>query len=75
MLAPSKKILDEAGVKFTAHTLVGSIAESIIKQAKRSRSNMIYMGTRGMTELSNMVLGSVATRVLHLANIPVVLIH
>jgi nucleotide-binding universal stress UspA family protein len=75
MLAPSKKALDAAGVRYTTHTLVGAIAESIIEQAKKSGSNMIYMGTRGMTALSNMVLGSVATRVLHLAHIPVVLIH
>jgi nucleotide-binding universal stress UspA family protein len=57
------------------HTAVGPIAESIVEQAKESGSNMIYMGTRGMTALSNMVLGSVTTRVLHLAHIPVVLIH
>jgi nucleotide-binding universal stress UspA family protein len=75
MLAPSKKALDAAGMKYTAHTLVGPIAESIIDRAKQSGSNMIYMGTRGMTALSNMALGSVATRVLHLAHIPVVLIH
>jgi nucleotide-binding universal stress UspA family protein len=75
MLAPRRKALDAAGVKYTVHTLVGSIAESIVEQAKRSGSNMIYMGTRGMTALSNMALGSVATRVLHLAHIPVVLIH
>ncbi len=75
MLAPSRKILDAAGVKYTVHTAVGSIAESIVDQAKQSDCNMIYMGTRGMTALSNMVLGSVATRVLHLAHIPVVLIH
>ena len=75
MLAPSKKALDAAGMKYTAHTLVGPIAEGIIDQAKQSASNMIYMGTRGMTALSNMALGSVATRVLHLAHIPVVQIH
>src|ERR1700693_974751 len=75
MLAPSKKALDAADVKYTAHKLVGTIAESIIEQAKQSGSNMIYMGTRGMTALSNMVLGSVTTRVLHLAHLPVVLIH
>jgi len=75
MLAPSRKVLDAAGVKYTAHTLVGSIAENIIAHAKQSGSDMIYMGTRGMTALSNMVLGSVTTRVLHLAHIPVVLIH
>ncbi len=75
MLAASKRALDAAGVKYTVYKLVGTIAESIIEQAKESGSDMIYMGTRGMTALSNMVLGSVAARVLHLAHMPVVLIH
>jgi nucleotide-binding universal stress UspA family protein len=75
MLAPSKKALDAAGVEYAAHRLVGAIAESIIEHAKQLDSTMIYMGTRGMTALSNMILGSITTRVLHLAHIPVVLIH
>jgi nucleotide-binding universal stress UspA family protein len=75
MLAPSKSALDAAGVKYIAHRRVGTIAESIIEHAKHCESAMIYMGTRGMTALSSMVLGSIATRVLHLAHIPVVLIH
>ena len=75
MLAASKKALDAAGIKYTAHTRVGPIAETIVEQATQSGSDMIFMGTRGMTALSNMALGSVATRVLHLAHIPVVLIH
>ena len=36
-------------------------------------SNMIYMGTRGMSALPE--YGSVTTRVLHLCHIPVMLIH
>jgi nucleotide-binding universal stress UspA family protein len=75
MLAPSRKALDAAGVKYKVHRRIGAIAESIVEQASQSGSNMICMGTRGMTALSNMVLGSVATRVLHLAHVPVVLIH
>ena len=75
MLGPSKKALDAAGIEYTAHTLIGPTAETIVEHAKQSGSDMIYMGTRGMTALSNMVLGSVTTRVLHLAHIPVVLIH
>jgi nucleotide-binding universal stress UspA family protein len=75
MLAPGRKILDAAGVSYVAHTRVGPIAETIVDQAKRSGSDMIYMGTRGMSALPNMLLGSVATRVLHLAQVPVVLIH
>jgi nucleotide-binding universal stress UspA family protein len=75
MLAPSRKLLESSSVKYNAHNVVGPIAEGIIEQAKQSGSDVIYMGTRGMTALANMVLGSVATRVLHLTHIPVVLIH
>lgn len=75
MLAPSRKLLDAAGVAYTAHQLTGPIAESIVQQATRSGSSMIYMGSRGMSALANMALGSVATRVLHLTHVPVVLIH
>jgi nucleotide-binding universal stress UspA family protein len=75
MLAPSKAVLDAAGVRYSVHTRVGPIAETIVDQATKSDSDMVLMGTRGMTALSNMVLGSVATRVLHLARIPVVLVH
>lgn len=75
MLKPSRKILDAAHVKYTVHTAVGPIAERVVEQAKRSHSDMICMGTRGMTAFSNMTLGSVATKVLHLARIPVVMVH
>ena len=75
MLAPSRKLLDAAGVKYTVHQLVGPIAETIVGRATESGSNMIYMGTRGMSALANMAMGSVATRVLHLSHIPVVLVH
>jgi len=36
---------------------------------------MIHMGTRGMTALANMGMGSIAIKVLHLAQVPVLLVH
>ena len=75
MLAPSRKLLDAAGVTYTVHQLTGPIAETIVQHATRSGSSMIFMGTRGMSALANMALGSVTTRVLHASKIPVVLIH
>ncbi len=75
MLAPSRKLLDAAGVTYELHRRTGPIAENIVDQAKQSGDDMICMGTRGMTALSNMVLGSVASRVLHLAHVPVTLIR
>ena len=75
MLAPTRKLLDAAGVRYTAHRSVGPIAESIVEHATKSQASMVYMGTRGMSALANMALGSVTTRVLQLCHIPVVLIH
>jgi nucleotide-binding universal stress UspA family protein len=74
-LAPSRELLEAAGVKFTAHVLVGEIASTIVEHARNAGCQMIYMGTRGMTTISNLVLGSVATKVLHLARVPVALVR
>jgi nucleotide-binding universal stress UspA family protein len=75
MIAASRKTLDAAGVTYRVQKLVGPVAESIVDHAGHIGADMIVMGTRGMTALSNMVMGSVATRVLHLTHIPVVLIR
>ncbi|MGE5668273.1 MAG: universal stress protein [Betaproteobacteria bacterium] len=75
MLAQSRQLLDAAGVPYRVHKLAGPIAETIVAQAKALGSDMIYMGTRGMSPIANLALGSVATRVLHLAQTPVVLVH
>jgi nucleotide-binding universal stress UspA family protein len=75
MLAPSRQLLDAAHVKYTPHILVGQIAPTIVAHAQESGCQLIYLGTRGMTPLPNMLLGSIATKVLHLAQVPVVLVH
>ena len=75
MLAPSRQLLDAARVKYTPHILVGQIAPTIVAHAQKSGCHLVYLGTRGMTPLPNMLLGSIATKVLHLAQVPVVLVH
>jgi nucleotide-binding universal stress UspA family protein len=35
---------------------------------------MIAMGTRGMGTIGNLLMGSVATKVVHLASVPVTLV-
>jgi nucleotide-binding universal stress UspA family protein len=75
MLSGARPLLDAAGIRYAPHILVGQIGPTIVDHAHRTGCNMIYMGTRGMTALSNMVMGSIATRVLHLAHVPVVLVR
>jgi len=73
-LAGAKRLLDVSGLAYREHILVGPVAESIVQQANTLACDMIVLATRGMGAAANMLLGSVATRVLHLAAVPVMLV-
>jgi nucleotide-binding universal stress UspA family protein len=74
-LAPCKQVLDQANLRYASHILVGDVATAIAQEAAKRRCDMIYMGTRGMSAMANMLVGSTATKVVHLAPVPVVLVH
>lgn len=73
-LAAARKKLDRAGIKYEARVLIGEIAESIVRHAKGARVDLIAIGTRGMSDIGKALVGSTATRVLHLSDIPVLLV-
>lgn len=73
-LAAAKRKLDAAGVRYKAEVLVGPVAETIVKHAQDERCDLIYIGTRGMTELGKAFVGSTASKVLHISPIPVLLV-
>lgn len=73
-LAPAKQLLDQAGVQYEAHCRAGSPANEIANYVSESGCNAIVMGTRGLGPVASLVVGSVATRVLHLVDVPVTLI-
>lgn len=73
-LAKARKLLEDAKVKFSAEVLIGRPAETIVAQAAKEGSALIYMGTRGLDAVSNVLVGSIATKVLHLAKTPVMLV-
>ncbi len=68
--------LRKAKVDFETHIAGGDteVASKIADAARRLRCSSIVMGTRGMGSLGNLVLGSVATKVIHATRIPVTLI-
>jgi nucleotide-binding universal stress UspA family protein len=74
-LAAAKKKLDAAGIEYRDHVLVGRIAESLVAHAVKTRCDQIFIGSHGRTEAGNMLLGSTATKVLHLSKIPVLLVR
>jgi nucleotide-binding universal stress UspA family protein len=52
----------------------GPVAETIVRVARDSRADQIVMGTRGLGRLRGLLLGSVATQVVHLTPVPVTLV-
>lgn len=66
--------LDAAKIRYHHHIGVGAEAEVICQYAKDKHCDQIYMGTRGLGTISNLVLGSVASKVIHQSSVPVLLV-
>jgi nucleotide-binding universal stress UspA family protein len=73
-LKPAMEKLDAVGVKYSHHIVVGEPGQTIAEFAKEKLCDQILMGTRGMDSTANLLLGSVATKVIHLADAPVLLV-
>lgn len=73
-LRSAQQALDEAGVRYEVRSRIGSTPNEISHQVQESGCEAIIMGTRGMGPMANLVIGSVATQVVHLVSVPVTLI-
>lgn len=73
-LVPARTILKAAGVACVEHVEQGEIAPTIARLADKLGCDQIVMGTSGRSALGDLVLGSVAVKVLHLAKVPVTLV-
>lgn len=63
-----------AGVAYVTRSERGAIAETVARVAQEENVAQIFMGTRGLGGVRGLVLGSVATQLLHLADVPVTLV-
>jgi nucleotide-binding universal stress UspA family protein len=65
-----------AGVEVKEHLIeVGPPAEHIVDTAKRLQVDQIIMGSRGLSLLKELLLGSVSERVLRSAHCPVTIVR
>lgn len=74
VLQPVMQILDDLGVAYRADWRSGDIASTIAAYAEDAGCESIVMGTRGLGLIGNLVMGSVAHKVVHLATMPVTLV-
>lgn len=73
-LAPARDVAAASGLALEHHILVGDPAETIAKVAREQACDLIVMGTRGLGTVTGVLLGSVATKVIHLSDRPVLLV-
>jgi nucleotide-binding universal stress UspA family protein len=65
---------EAAGAVFKTFVRSGRAAETIAQVAREEDIQHIVMGTRGLGSVQGLLLGSVATKVIHLAEVPITLI-
>ena len=74
VLRPARELLNTNGIPCATTVLFGSPAQAIVQYVKERDIDAIVMGTRGMNALKSFVLGSVAAKVVGLADVPVTLV-
>ena len=72
--AEAVQMLQAASVRYEAHHVVGEVVSEVVAAVKKYDCDTVVMGTRGMGSLGNLVMGSVATRVVHDVKVPVLLV-
>lgn len=73
-LKDARALFEQHGVPCQHHIGVGDLADTIVDYVREKGCGQIVMGTHGRGKLVGAVLGSVAAKVIHLADVPVLLI-
>ena len=74
VLAAARQALDQAGIEHRSFVECGDPAQHIVDHATIYHCEMIVMGKHGAGVAVPVLAASVATKVLHLASVPVVLV-
>lgn len=74
-LAEAAARLRDAGIEPELHISVGDTAATIVDFAASRQMDQILIGTRGHTGLGGTLLGSVASRVAHQTQLPLLLVR
>ena len=75
ILRPVEAALKSAGVDHVAEVLSGPIGQTIAAHAERQGCDLIVMGRHGRSTISDVLVGSVAMKVLHATRLPVLLVR
>ena len=75
ILASGVQLCRDNGISCTSVVHCGSPGRSIVHVAQSEGCDLIVMGSRGLSDFSGMVMGSVSHRVLRHATMPVLIVR
>lgn len=75
LLETTRKALKRRELKIVEHLAFGYEAEEILKAAKRTRADLVVVGSRGLTGMRRFLLGSVSHKVVRHAPCSVVVVR
>jgi nucleotide-binding universal stress UspA family protein len=73
-MKPAIDLLQKAGLHFITHTALGDPAETVVQLAREKGCHQIVMSPRGLGNMTGMLMGSVTSKVVHLATMPILLV-
>ncbi len=74
LVGDAVKLIRDAGITAKGHlsdVAAGHVAKAIVDTATASNIDLIVMGSRGLSDVQGLLLGSVTHKVIQLANVPV----
>jgi nucleotide-binding universal stress UspA family protein len=74
VLASADAILKDCGVPYEKEIIVGPVASTLVERVQALGCDSIVMGTRGLSAIGDILLGSTATKIVHLSDKPVTLV-
>ena len=75
VLDPFRKLFEESGVEFTESLLEGPPRQAVPEVVRHEKCDLIIIGSRGLSNLEGIFLGSVIHRILRVAPCPVMVIR
>lgn len=75
VMAPFLKKLSDSGVQVIERFMEEPAGSMIPEVAEREKCEMIVMGSRGLSDIEGLLIGSVAHKVLHIAKCPILVVR